>query len=86
MNDEADTTDNSKPRDGCSKVLQQHCNGTQRCTCCGELRRDSDRRDGGQAYRAMSSDATEAPPTLADMGLTRDYGYQVSGCQHGFQG
>ena len=33
----------------------------------------TEKRDGGQAMKARSNDATEViPPTLSDMGITKD--------------
>jgi hypothetical protein len=39
---------------------------------CGELLSHMEKRDGGDAMKARSNPSTEVPPTLADIGLTRD--------------
>lgn len=39
---------------------------------CGELLAVIEKRNGGHAMKARSNNATEVPPTLADMGLTKD--------------
>lgn len=39
---------------------------------CGELLTHTEKRNGGHAMKARSDDSTEVPPTLADMGLTKD--------------
>lgn len=39
--------------------------------CCGELLSQSELRNGGHAMKARSNDATEVPPTLAEMGLSK---------------
>lgn len=38
---------------------------------CVELLAITENRDGGHAMKARSHDATEVPPTLADMALTK---------------
>lgn len=38
---------------------------------CGELLSQSELRNGGHAMKARSNDATEVPPTLAEMGLSK---------------
>lgn len=38
---------------------------------CGELLAQTEKRNGGHAMKARSNDATEVPPTLADMGLSK---------------
>jgi hypothetical protein len=39
---------------------------------CGELLARTEKHNGGHAMKARSNDATEVPPTLAQMGLTKD--------------
>lgn len=39
---------------------------------CGELLSRTEKQHGGHAMKARSNDATEVPPTLAQMGLTKD--------------
>ncbi len=39
---------------------------------CGELLSVMEKRDGGDAMKARSNPSTEVPPTLAEIGLTRD--------------
>lgn len=39
---------------------------------CGEMLSNTDLRTGGDAMKARSDDSTKVPPTLADMGLTKD--------------
>lgn len=39
---------------------------------CGELLARTEKQHGGHAMKARSNDATEVPPTLAQMGLTKD--------------
>lgn len=39
---------------------------------CGELLSATEKRNGGHAMKARSNNATEVPPTLAQMGLTKD--------------
>lgn len=39
---------------------------------CGELLARTEKRNGGHAMKARSDDTTEVPPTLSDMGLTKD--------------
>ena len=39
---------------------------------CGELLTETEKRNGGHAMKARSHDATEVPPSLADIGLTKD--------------
>lgn len=39
---------------------------------CGELLASTEKRNGGHAMKARSDYSTEVPPTLSDMGLTKD--------------
>lgn len=39
---------------------------------CGELLTATEKRNGGHAMKARSNDSTKVPPTLGDMGLTKD--------------
>lgn len=38
----------------------------------GEMLKATERRTGGHAMKALSNDATEVPPTLSALGITRD--------------